>query len=243
MPVYLQYFLIFIVSTVGSAIQAASGFGYGIFVMSVLPFFLPYGDALCATGLIAVFMAGTIAYKHRDAFDLKLIVYPVLFNLMASTAGTFFLKGQTDAMLKRVLGGFLVALSLYLFCLNDRVKIKATPLSGALSGGLGGIMGSMFGMGGPPIVIYLLSATSQTAAYIANLQVYFVCTNVYVAAIRYLHGMMNMQVLVYTGCGILGIYGGAKLGDLLFRRLDVKSLRRMVYVFMVAMGALLLIRG
>lgn len=243
MPHYYLYILIFFVSTIGSAIQAATGFGYGIFVMSVLPFFLPYSDALCATGLVAIFTSALIAWRHRDAIQPRLLVIPVAVYLVSSILGTFFLKQHADETLRRILGGFLILLSLYLIFFSHKIKAKAGPRSGIAAGFLGGIMGSVFSMGGPPIAIYMLSAANTTSAYIANIQVYFLCTNTYITALRFANGMLNRNVMVYVLCGLLGIFAGAKAGDILFRRLDAKSLRLLVYCFMILMGFLFLFFG
>ena len=238
---YLLYFLIFLISTVGSAIQAASGFGYGIFVMSVLPFFVPYGDALCAVGIIAIFTSIMIAARYRRFIDYRIVLVPVLTNFVFSAAGTYFLKNQADDFMKRVLGAVLIALSIYLLFLSDRVRVKANTATGIAAGALGGTLGSVFGMGGPPIVIYLLSATVATEAYLANLQLYFFLTNIYTSCVRAMNGLMNMNVLIYTACGCLGISFGARVGHAVFRRLDIASLRRMVYAFMIVTGMALLI--
>ena len=242
MSPYLLYFLIFAISTVGSAIQAATGFGYGIFVMSVLPFFVPYSDALCSMGLVAIFTSSMIAARYRRFIDYRIVLVPVLTNFIFSAAGTYFLKNQADDFMKRILGAVLIALSVYMFFLSDRIKVKANVASGVVAGALGGIMGSVFGMGGPPIVIYLLSATTVTEAYLANMQLYFFVTNIYTSGVRALNGLMNMNVLIYTACGCLGIAFGARLGNAVFKRLDIKSLRRMVYAFMIVTGIMLLIR-
>lgn len=242
MPEYLLYLFIFIVSSIGSAIQAATGFGYGIFVMAVLPFFLPYGDALCTTGIIAIFTSLVIALKHKEYFNWRLIATPIVACLIVSPLGTAFLRGHADDFLRRILGGFLILLSLYLLFVSGRLKIRANPVTGFVAGGVGGLTSSLFGMGGPPIVLYLISATTVPAVYIANIQIYFFCSSLYVSGVRFFHGMMNANVLIYTLCGFLGIFGGAKLGDALFRRLDEKSLRRTIYLFMIVMGMLFLFR-
>ena len=240
LPHYTLLALVFAMNLLGSAIQAASGFGHGIFVMSVLPFFLPYNEALCSTGIVAIATAVSIVLKHRGHIRLKLISLPLLGYFAASAAGTYFLKSQPDGTLKQILGGFLVVLSIYLMRFNDKVRIRASTLTGLSAGGLSGVLGSLFGMSGPPIVVYLLSAAGTTAAYIANIQIYFVCTNVYISFVRLASGMMNAHVAAYTAAGGLGVFWGSKLGHSLFSKLDAKSLRMTVYAFMIAMGVLML---
>jgi Predicted permeases len=240
---YLQYVAVFVVSLLGTAVQAASGFGYGIFVMSVLPHFLPYNVALCTTGLVAIPAALRIAWRYRRDIDIRLVAVPVIVYLGSSLIGTMFLKSLGDAVLRRILGGFLILLSIYMFRFSERIRVKAGIVSGTVAGGLGGILGSVFSMGGPPIVIYMLAAAARPEVYMASTQLYFFSTNVYLGFVRFFNGMMSEQVIYAVIAGFLGIFGGARLGDALFRRLDIVSLRRMVYAFMVLMGLMFLLGG
>ena len=242
-PTFTILILVFAASLLGSAIQAASGFGYGVFVMSVLPFILPYNEALCMTGIVAAFTSAAIALKHRQHVRLRLILLPLLGYFVASSVGTYFLKSQPDGALKRILGGFLIALAIYLMRFNDKVRVRTDALTGIAAGGLSGVMGSLFSMSGPPIVIYMLAAATTTSAYIASIQIYFVCTSVYISFARLLGGMMGRNVAVYAGVGILGALLGARVGHTIFRRMSAERLRMTVYSFMVAMGVLMLVTG
>lgn len=243
MPYYILYPLILAISAAGSALQAASGFGYGIFVMSLLPLFLPYTDALCSSGLIAIFMSAWIGFKHRRHFNYKIIIAPIVAYFVTSLGGTYFIASMADHHLKRILGAVLILLSIYLIFMSDRVKVKPNALTGAAAGALGGFLGSVFGMGGPPIVVYLLSAAEDNETYIANIQIYFSLTNIYISVVRFAGGVMTRYVPLYVLLGVLGIFAGERLGTAIFKKMNPKSLRLTVYSFMIIMGAMFLVTG
>ena len=61
-------------------------------------------------------------------------------------------------LLKKVFGVFLMLLSVYFLVFSSKLKIKATLMSATVCGTLAGILGGLFGIGGPPMVIFFLAA-------------------------------------------------------------------------------------
>lgn len=54
---------IFLLSIGASFVQRTTGFGFGIFIMTMLPFFLPtYGEATTLSGLLAITTSAVIVW-------------------------------------------------------------------------------------------------------------------------------------------------------------------------------------
>lgn len=103
----IHYILILVgISCMGSFIQRVSGFGFGIFVMTILPHLLPsYGEATALSGMLAGSMSIVVALRMR-----KFIVWKEVLPILAIFAVvSFFAVGAVanfdDKMLKHVLGG------------------------------------------------------------------------------------------------------------------------------------------
>ena len=55
---FSSYILIFLMALGASVTQRVCGFGFGIFIMMVLPFIMPtFGEATALSGLLAIFTA------------------------------------------------------------------------------------------------------------------------------------------------------------------------------------------
>ena len=55
---------IFLLSIGASFVQRTTGFGFGIFIMTMLPFFLPtYGEATILSGLLAITTSAVIVWR------------------------------------------------------------------------------------------------------------------------------------------------------------------------------------
>ena len=58
---------IFLLSIGASFVQRTTGFGFGIFIMTMLPFFLPtYGEATTLSGLLAITTSAVIVWRMRS---------------------------------------------------------------------------------------------------------------------------------------------------------------------------------
>lgn len=238
-----QYVAFFALSVFGSAMQSAVGFGYGVLAMSVMPFVVPYRDALCAVGIIAVYMAIVIAFKHRRALDIKILVAPLVSAFVISTLGTVVVKTQPDAVLLCALGVALIALSIWMAFVGKNIRIKPSVHAGAISGSAAGAMASLFGMGGPPIAIYFIAACGSPETYIACTQVYFLVTNFYTSCVRAVGGLITTNAVICAVAGIIGTAIGANFGTAIFRRMTPRALRLCICAVMAASGATLLIRS
>lgn len=168
----------------GSTIQAVSGFGFGIFVMTIFPYILP--SATCATlsSMLSMTSSVALAVKLRHKCSWKRILAPTAGYFVVSFIAISLSTVSPDAILKKCLAVALILLSIYFLFFSARIKIKPTPVAGLIAGGLSGLLGGFFAMGGPPIVVYLLNASEDNDQYIADIQTYFAITNIYSTAVR-----------------------------------------------------------
>lgn len=226
---------------VGTVIQGISGFGFGIFVMMVFPFLLPnYTAGVTISGMLSIVSNAAIAIRMRKHVAWKKLWIPLIANVAVSTAAILFSVGQSDALLKKLLGVFLILMSLYFLFLGGKFTIRPTGRNGAIAGALGGLLGGLFGTGGPPMVVYLLSSSESNEEYLGTIQTYFALTNVSTIIIRACNGMMTPLTVQYWAIGLLALAIGFFVGQKLFRRLDGAKLKKIVYIFMIFSGIVML---
>ena len=140
------------------------------------------------------------------------------------------------AYLKQALGVILIVLSLYFLFFSKRIKVKATPVTGTVAGSVSGVLSGFFGMGGPPMVLYLMAATDDPMIYLATSQFQFASTGAYNFIVRALNGMITIDLLGWFAVGLIGLAGGIGIGTMIFKRLSAKHLKLCVYLFMVIVG-------
>ena len=103
---------IFLLSIGASFIKRTTGFGFGIFIMTMLPFLMPsYGEATTLSGLLAITTSAAIVWRLRDYVTWQRI-WPILLTfILVSTIAIFALTRIEDHILRRILGVALILIN------------------------------------------------------------------------------------------------------------------------------------
>ena len=201
---------IFLLSIIASFIQRVSGFGFGIFVMMFFPFFLPsYGESLTLSGLLAGTTALLIAVRDWRYICWRLMGIIILFNVIASFVAIEYMSSLGNETLKRCLGIVLVLISLYFLFYEGKLNLLFRSKSAqVIIGTISGVMGGMFAMPGPPVVLYSIGVIEEKRQYIATLQAFSVVFNVFYTFFRARVGFFSDNTLLYWSIGFFGLFIG-----------------------------------
>lgn len=233
---------IFLLAAGASFVQRTTGFGFGIFIMTMLPFLMPsYGEATALSGLLALTTSAIAAWKYREKVNLKRLIPILSVFLVISTMSIYLLSGMNDATLRTILGCVLIAVSLYFAVFCKRIRFGTTLPYQLGAGTLSGLMGGFFGMHGPPAVLYFISSEPDKEHYMGMIQTYFVITNLMMTIVRGLNGFLTPTVgRNYIMC-IAAVALGSWLGSMMFRRLSSRIFPYIVYSYIGISGIIILI--
>ena len=222
---------IFLLSIVASLIQRTTGFGFGIFIMTMLPFLMPsYAEATTLTGLLAMSNSIYIAIRMHRYVQWRRVV-PILCAFVV----------VSDVVLRDVLGVVLILFSIYFWFFNKKIRLRPTLPTQIGTGVLSGLMGGFFNMQGPPAVLYFISTAKDKNQYMALAQVYMLSGNIIMALVRTYNGFMTSTVGLDYLYGIGGVAIGTTLGGYLFRHLSNGIFRYVVYTYIGISGLVILL--
>lgn len=233
---------IFLLSIGASFIQRTTGFGFGIFIMTMLPFFLPtYGEATTLSGLLAITTSAVIAWKLRSYVTWKRL-WVILFTfIIVSTIAIFALIRIEDRVLRQILGIALVVISIYFILFTQRIKLPTTKRVQVGAGTLSGLMGGFFGMQGPPAVLYFIQSETTKEHYMAMAQTYFLIGNIIMTIVRACNGFFTTTVLVDYIYGVSGVVIGTFVGAYVFKHIPNRIFRYIVYAYIGISGVIILL--
>lgn len=226
----MLFFLVIIASVLGGIIQSMTGFGAGVIMML---FFERYLNMLAAPALSSSICTGlTIALflKFRKYVCLKKIVIPTAVYVFACTIVISLVKNMNLNYLQLLFGLFLIAMSIYSGFFAKRISVSANTISASICALLSGICGGLFGVGGPPLALYFLSATSSKEEYIGTIQAVFMLTSISSLVTRICNNIYTPQLIIYTIIGIIFVNIGKILGLQLLFRFDEKKVCTSVYI-------------
>ena len=239
----MTLFFIFILTIIASFIQRVSGFGFGIFVMMFFPFFLPsYGESVMLSGLLAGSTALMIALRNWQHIRWNLMGRVVLFNVVASYLATEYMSALGNDTMKQCLGVVLILIALYfLFGEGKMGRIFKSKLAQVTIGSISGVMGGMFAMPGPPLVLYCISAIDDKREYVTTLQAFSVVMNLCYTLFRFKAGFYSEDTWLWWLVGLMGAVIGSSVGARCFERISSRTLKYIVYAMMIVSGVVAIV--
>ena len=233
--------IIFVASIAASFIQRVSGFGFGIFIMTILPLIMPsYGEATALSGLLAMVNSWYICISMWHHIPWKKLLPILVAFIIVSFFAIRMVAGVDSRLLKHILGVILIAVSIYFFFISDRIKVRPTMPVQLTMGTAAGLMGGFFAMQGPPAVLYFVACTETKEEYLAISQAFFAFGNLMMTGFRAANGFVTKPVALGWLCGIAGVAIGIWLGAKVFDRLKLPILRKVIYAYMAVSGVIAL---
>ncbi|NLZ51792.1 MAG: sulfite exporter TauE/SafE family protein, partial [Thermoanaerobacteraceae bacterium] len=87
----IYYFLI--ANFLGGFVQGATGFGFALVTMSILPLFMDLTDLTIVTILLGLVVNFSIIYSLKGGVNFKVLLTPLITSIIGRQIGTFILLG------------------------------------------------------------------------------------------------------------------------------------------------------
>jgi uncharacterized membrane protein YfcA len=144
--------------------------------------------------------------------------------------------------MRRILGVMLIFLSFYFSFFKEKLQKYIRPTVGWQlgTGSASGIMGGLFGMHGPPVVLYLIVSEPDKDHYMGMIQTYAVLTNVIMLAVRAFNGYVTPAVGITYLYGLGGLVVGVLAGNWAYKRIPNRVFTYLVYAYIGISGAIIL---
>ena len=238
-----------VVTLLSSFVQTSLGLGFGMVYMALMPQMIGQSPAIAIMYIMGLMITGWTLFVSRGQVDLKNCwrkAWPCMIgNGVGIALGTWvlsILEASSPALLIKMTGGLLILMSLYLLIFARGLKIRATPVKGVSLGGLSGLLAGCMGIGGPPSTIYLLNATDTVEEYLASIQTSYIIGNIIGVGLHALKGSYTPLAFGALTISLLPTMAGAFLGMKLAHCLNIPLLKKVLYVFMIAMGIFLIFK-
>ena len=242
MPENIIY--IILLATGASFVQRTVGFGFGIFIMTALPFLMPsYGEAVTLSGLLSLTSATVVMIKYLKFVTWKRLLPIVASFTVLSTIAIFMLDKIEGRTMRMILGIMLMLISLYFSFFKAKLQKLIRPTGGWQlgTGAASGIMGGLFAMHGPPVVLYLISSEPDKDHYMGMIQTYAVVTNIILLAVRACNGYVTPAVGSSYVYSLIGLAIGIIAGNWAFKRIPNRLFTYIVYAYIGVSGLIILL--
>ena len=233
---------IFLLAIGASFIQRTIGFGFGIFIMTALPFLMPsYGEAVTLSGLLSLTSATVVMIKYVKYVNWKRLLPIVAAFVVLSTIAIFLLHRLEGRPMRMILGIMLVTISLYFSFFKEKLQKIIRPTTGWQlgAGTVSGVMGGLFAMHGPPVVLYLSVSEPSKNHYMGMIQTYAVITNITMVIVRAYRGYVTPVVCSTYLYALGGLAIGILAGNLAFKHIPNRLFTYLVYAYIGISGLII----
>src|SRR5262245_37499641 len=160
--------LVALVVFVGYSIFGATGFGASPLTVPVLAHVLPLTFVLSLAALLDLSSGLALGFHTRRQADTRELLTLLPFTLVGLTLGVTLLVNLPRKATVLALGLFVCVYALYVL-LRRRPARQLSRRWAAPAGMLGGIIGALFGIGGPPYVMYITGRVPDPSAQRATI--------------------------------------------------------------------------
>jgi uncharacterized membrane protein YfcA len=175
----------------------------------------------------------------RVAWGEQLVLLP--FTLIGVAMGLFLLRGVSATVLSRALGAFVIVYAVYQ--LLPLPPLHASRLAAVWCGLLGGLVGTLFGTGGPFYAIYFNLRGLDKSAFRATFATNFLIDGGLRLVAYAVAGLLGWATLAGVAASLPLVAAGLYAGGRVHLGLSPRAFVRLVSLILVGAGTALLIRG
>lgn len=223
-------------------VRSALGFGDAVVAMPLLAMVIGLKTATPLVAFMGPAISLLILLKGWRASDMKAAARLIVASLLGIPLGIYGLSRLPEEPLKIAFGVLILLYGLFGLARPSVRITREKAWVPWLVGWTAGVLGGAYNTNGPPVVAYGMLRGWPPDRFRATLQGYFLPTGLMILAGHGLAGMWTDEVLKLILYSLPAIVLGVVLGGLVNRKLTQSVFSKLVYGFLVAMGAALLLR-
>ncbi len=234
--------IVALVILVGYTIFGATGFGASPITIPVLALVLPLTFVLSLAALLDLSSGLALGLHTRRQADTRELLTLIPFTLVGLTLGVTLLVRLPRNATLLALGLFVCVYALHVV-FGRRTARRLSRLWAAPAGLLGGIVGALFGMGGPPYVVYITGRIPDPAVQRATIS-QMVILNVGLRVVAFaLAGLLLSRALWIAVVFLLPVaWAGLWIGNRAHGRAPPAMMARLIGAALFLTGSALIVR-
>jgi uncharacterized membrane protein YfcA len=220
-----------------------SGFGFAIMAISLMSFVWPVKEIIPFLFVYNIAINLFLLFQLRQYIDLRRVAPQVFGFAPGALVGLYGLYSMPDTTLKLIIG--LVLMGFALWACFSTIQTTTSLHWGwhMIAGTIAGFLGGAVYMPGPPIIIINTLTHENRFAFKADLQVFFLISNLYLLLAYRMLELFTWPLLrlnlYFAPTILIGLFVGSRLCS----SLPDKIFQKITYGLLLIMGVLLVARA
>jgi len=243
LPAWPVFLVLAAASFSGGLLLGFTGFGAGLLMAPIFSLLMPPTDVLVLVLGISSIVSLPILPDAIRQVDWRLVMRLLIPSLFGMPVGLAMLQWVDPATMRKTVALMVITLALLMLA-GWHYRGRRGTVQDGLAGLLSGVMTAIAGIGGPPVVLYMLSDRSLGHAAIRAASILFFLLGQSATLILVgLAGDLTARQGVWTVMLLPFAIGATLLGALLHRQAGSRQafLRRMSLFALLGIGILALV--
>ena len=222
-------------------VRGVAGFGSGLIAIPILTLMFPISIVVPLMVVLDYVASLSHGLKNRDEIRWKELLPLIPFSIAGVMIALFFLSKSDAYLLTKALGVFIILFALYTLS-GFTPKSGAARGWGALAGLSGGMIGTLFGTGGPLYVTYFKARGLDKGAFRTTLAVTFLLDGAGRIVGYASTGFFNAEFfkLIAMALPVLAVF--MYIGGHIHTKITQVQFQRAISVLLILSGTVLLLK-
>ena len=229
----------------GGAVKGLVGIGIPLVSLSLLSLFLPLADAviLLPVPIIVANVWQSIVTPHFVSAIRRF--WPLVLAMLIGTVAGAHVLTALDAASLNLLVGTLVVLFTLSSIMNPelRLPVRFERGVGVVAGAVGGFMGGISALFGPPIILYLTSLRLDRESFVGVISSIYLCSAVGLVIVFGSVGVMSQAQFVESAVASVPLMLGVWAGQRFRGGIREAVFRKLLLVVVLGVGVRLILLG
>ena len=239
-PVMLLY--AFLAILVAAVIRGYSGFGFSALTVTSLSLILPPAEVVPTAFLLEIAASMFMLPMVWRSIDWQKLNWLVLGILAGTPAGLLFLAVVPQDPVRFSISG-LVLVASFMLWKNFRLQSEGGTRRLLFVGAFSGLVNGAAGIGGLPIVLFLLSGSIRAEVLRATLVAFLLCSDIYASIISGSQKLLSNELLVRSALFLFPLVIGVALGHRGFVKSSPESFRKFSIGLLILLSLAVIVRG
>ena len=223
-------------------VRGIAGFGSGLISIPLLALMFPLKIVVPIVVLLDLLGSATQGLSNRESISWSVLLPLFPATLIGIALALFFFNSVDTGALNKSLGVFVLVFAIYQ--LLPAPDLRGGMLMAFPFGLLGGLVGTLFGTGGPFYVMYLNMRSLSKEAFRASFASYFLVDGairmgVYIFDLSLLNPQFLVMLLMAIPPFALGLYCGGRV----HREIPASTFKKFISLLLIASGSALILRS
>lgn len=230
-----------VVLAVAYFVRGVTGFGSGLIAIPMLALFMPLSLVVPLVVFLDYVASASHGLKDRAQIQWREILPLLPFTALGVLAGLYLFRSVDSTTLAHALGVFILVYALYTLLVREGSWLAARPWA-VPAGTLGGLVGTLFGTGGPFYVVYLQLWGPTKAQFRATASTVFLLEGSGRLIGYYASGFFTRDALLLFAAALPLMGIGLYAGNHIHTTISEVNFKRLISLLLIGSGAALLLK-